>query len=358
MANRTFLFGIYEKYNAKIVDFAGWELPIHFGSQLDEHHQVRNDCGIFDVSHMTVVDVEGHDAKAFLKNLLANDVSKLKEPGQALYSALLNEDGGILDDLIVYWCGDDSYRVVVNAATKDKDLAWFNEQSANYTDLLIQWRSDLSMIAVQGPNAVKVLANSHENLANVGELSVFHSIKQDPFFVARTGYTGEDGFEVILSSKYAAEFWDLLVSAGAKPCGLGARDTLRLEAGMNLYGTDMTEDNHPYESNMGWTVSMTEGREFIGKSALQSIKPGNQWVLRGLVVEGKGIPRAGQSVLVDGVEVGTVTSGTFSPTLKQGIAMARIDKSVGDSCQIQIRKNAVDARVIKPVFVRNGKSQI
>ena len=359
MSNKTVLYEKHIEYGGKMVDFAGWQMPVNYGSQIDEHHQVRQDAGMFDVSHMTVIDLTGEDVKQFLQLLLANDVARLKQPGKALYSCMLNHDGGVIDDLIVYFMRNDWYRMVVNAATRDKDLAWIDEQSAGY-DVEINERSDLAMIAVQGPHAREKAIESLpvDVVEAVSELERFFGCACGEWFVGRTGYTGEDGFEILLPDTEAPALWDGLAEAGVKPCGLGARDTLRLEAGMNLYGADMTESTSPLISGLGWTVAWEpEDREFIGRAMLQKQRDQGvalKWV--GLILEGKGILRGHQKVVIEGVGEGETTSGTFSPTLKQSIALARVPKETGDQCQVEIRGKLLNARVVKPVFVRDGKA--
>ncbi|MBT8127461.1 MAG: glycine cleavage system aminomethyltransferase GcvT [Gammaproteobacteria bacterium] len=359
MSNKTVLYDKHIEYGGKIVDFAGWQMPVNYGSQIDEHHQVRQDAGMFDVSHMTVIDLTGEGVKPFLQVLLANDVVRLKQPGKALYSCMLNHDGGVIDDLIVYFMHDDWYRMVVNAATRDKDLAWIDEQSAGY-DVEINERSDLAMIAVQGPHAREkaIEALPVDVVEAVSGLERFFGCACGEWFVGRTGYTGEDGFEIMLPDTEAPALWDGLAEAGVKPCGLGARDTLRLEAGMNLYGADMTESTSPLISGLGWTVAWEpEDREFIGRTILQEQRDQgvvSKWV--GLILEGKGILRGHQKVVVEGVGEGETTSGTFSPTLKRSIALARVPKETGDKCQVEIRGKLLNAFVVKPVFVRDGKA--
>ena len=272
MSQKTVLYDKHVEYGGKIVDFAGWQMPVNYGSQVDEHHQVRNDAGMFDVSHMTVVDLNGEGVKAFLRHLLANDVAKLQDRGKALYSCMLNHDGGVIDDLIVYYMDDNWYRMVVNAATRDKDLAWIDQQSAGY-EVEIKERADLAMIAVQGPNAREkaIEALPVDVVEAVSGLKRFFGCDCGEWFVGRTGYTGEDGFEIMLPETEAPAFWDHLAEAGVRPCGLGARDTLRLEAGMNLYGTDMTETTSPLVSGLGWTIAWEPAeRDFIGRAALQA----------------------------------------------------------------------------------------
>ncbi len=371
MSNKTVLFDKHVEYKGKIVDFAGWQMPVNYGSQIDEHHQVRKDAGMFDVSHMVIIDLAADAAgsiKSFLQYLLANDVDKLKDSGKALYSCMLNEKGGVIDDLIVYYMNDNWYRVVVNAGTRDKDLAWINKHAASY-NVSVNERDDLAMIAVQGPNA---RAKAFEALpVDVVEaaspLKRFFGADCGDWFVGRTGYTGEDGFEIMVPNSEAAALWDRLADAGIKPCGLGARDTLRLEAGMNLYGSDMTEDTSPLTSGLGWTISwQPEDRDFIGRSVIEQEKAdGVKQKMVGLVLEGRGILRGHQKVIVldDNAEAvggeageGEITSGTFSPSLQQSIALARVPVGIGRECKVEIRGKLLDATVVKPVFVRDGQA--
>jgi len=358
MSQKTVLYDKHVEYGGKIVDFAGWQMPVNYGSQMDEHHQVRNDAGMFDVSHMTVVDLSGEGVKAFLQYLLANDVDKLKQQGKALYSCMLNHDGGVIDDLIVYYMNDGWYRMVVNAATRDKDLAWIDEQSAGY-EVEINERPDLAMIAVQGPHAREkaIEALPVDVVEAASELDRFFGCDCGEWFVGRTGYTGEDGFEIMLPDTEAPAFWDRLAEAGVKPCGLGARDTLRLEAGMNLYGSDMTETTSPLISGLGWTIAWEPAeRDFIGRAALQKERDkGVAQKLVGLILEDKGILRGHQKVIVENSGEGETTSGSFSPTLKQSIAFARVPKQADDHCQVEIRGKLLNAKIVKPVFVRDGK---
>lgn len=339
---------------AKMVDFAGWEMPIHYGSQLKEHEIVRSDAGMFDVSHMTVVDITGSDAKAWLQKLIANDVAKLGFEGKALYSGMLNEQGGVVDDLIVYLTAT-GYRMVVNAGTTEKDLAWMDKQSAGF-DVKLQVRRDLAMLAVQGPQAIdKVCLVKPELAEGIRALKVFQGLPQGEWFYARTGYTGEDGLEIMVPAAEAITFFNQLKEVGVSPIGLGARDTLRLEAGMNLYGHDMDETVSPLEAGMGWTLAFTEGRDFIGRAALEAQKAAGVAMKQvGLVLEGRGVLREGQKVVVDGQE-GIITSGTFSPTLKHSIAIARVPASTGAVAHVDLRGTLTEVRVVKMPFVRNGK---
>ncbi|MEN8177129.1 MAG: glycine cleavage system aminomethyltransferase GcvT [Pseudomonadota bacterium] len=361
MGKQTVLFESHQAMGGRIVPFGGWDMPLHYGSQLDEHHQVRRDAGMFDVSHMTVVDLQGAEVRAFLQKLLANDVARLKASGKALYSCMLNEQGGVVDDLIVYYLRDDFFRMVVNAGTTEKDLAWLEKQSAGF-DLEIKTRRDLAMIAVQGPNArSKALPQLSSELQRMGaELKPFNAVADGDWFLARTGYTGEDGFEIMLPAAEAAMFWQSLAEAGVAPCGLGARDTLRLEAGMNLYGSDMDEETSPLEAGLTWTVAWEpDDRQFIGREAL--VKQKNDTAKQrfvGLLLTGRGVLRNHLKVFSDGEEIGEITSGGFSPTLERSIAFARVNSGVGESCEVEVRGKRLAARVVKPPFVRNGKACI
>ncbi len=346
----------------KLVDFAGWELPVNYGSQIAEHEAVRTDAGMFDVSHMLVTDVSGEQAKAFFRKLLANDVDKLAFVGKALYSALLNDNGGVIDDLIVYRMNEaeTQYRIVSNGATREKDSAQFQKIGQAFGVNLTP-RTDLAMLAVQGPKAVeKLLSVKPEWAAQVNALKPFqgHDFGDD-WLVARTGYTGEDGVEVILPATEASEFFKALQAAGVQPCGLGARDTLRMEAGMNLYGNDMDDDTSPLEAGMGWTVDLKDDtRDFVGKAALVALKEKGVAVKQvGLLLDKGGVLRAGMEVVTEKGN-GITTSGVFSPSLKQSIAIARVPKDFnGDSAKVLMRGKEVDVRVLKLPFVRNGQKQ-
>jgi aminomethyltransferase len=357
MTQRTSLYSTHIAMGAKIVDFAGWDMPIHYGSQLTEHEQVRSAAGMFDVSHMTIVDITGSQAKAWLQRLLANDVDRLKKTGQALYSCMLNERGGILDDLIVYAATGGGYRVVVNAATREKDLAWMRRQAAAF-DVSIRERADLAMVAVQGPKAIEsaLPALPAGCRKAVQALERFEAASYEEFYIARTGYTGEDGLEIMLPAAAAEELWNKLHQQGVNPCGLGARDTLRLEAGMSLYGHDMNETTTPLESGLAWTIAwQPEAREFVGREALQQQRAaGPAYKMVGLLLEERGVLREGQPVWSSAGE-GRITSGTFSPTLKKAVALARVPAATNDRCEVEIRGKRLPARIVKYPFVRNGK---
>ncbi|MBO1256471.1 glycine cleavage system aminomethyltransferase GcvT [Alteromonas sp. 5E99-2] len=357
LASHTALHAEHLKLNAKMVDFFGWDMPINYGSQIEEHHAVRKDAGMFDVSHMTIVDIVGQDAKAYLQKLLANDVAKLKDKGKALYSGMLNEAGGVVDDLIVYYFEQTNYRLVVNSATREKDINWLQSVAAGF-DVEIRERNEFAMIAVQGPNA-KSKAESLFSQAQkeaVQGMKPFFGVQAEDLFIATTGYTGEQGYEIIVHQDKAASLWQRLADVGVAPCGLGARDTLRLEAGMNLYGQDMDEDTSPLAANMGWTITWEpEDRQFVGRSALEQQKAQGTAKLVGLVMKEKGVLRAGQVIRCEAGD-GVITSGTFSPTLGHAIAFARVPANVGDTVEVEMRKKWVTVNVVKPSFVRNGQS--
>jgi aminomethyltransferase len=354
---RTPLFDAHRRANARLTDFGGWEMPLHYGSQIEEHHRVRRDAGVFDVSHMLAIDVSGGEARAFLGRLLANDVARLGLPGKALYSCMLNEDGGVLDDLIVYWRGQDRFRMVVNAGTVDKDLAWIERQRDRFAPgVVLEPRRDLAVLAVQGPQARERVWQVRPALRAGSEtLAAFQAREEGEVFVARTGYTGEDGFELMVPAGEAEALWSDLLDAGVAPCGLGARDTLRLEAGMNLYGQDMDESTTPLEAGLGWTVAMAGARDFIGRAALAQRAP--RWNLQGLVLRERGVLRSHQPVR-SARGPGEITSGTFSPTLGQSIALARLPlaATAGEMVEVQVRDRWLPAQVVNYPFVRRGKS--
>jgi aminomethyltransferase len=361
MTEKTVLNDTHRALGARMVDFGGWDMPINYGSQIEEHHAVRRDAGMFDVSHMTVVDLHGPRTREFLRHLLANSVDKLKVQGKALYSCMLNEQAGVIDDLIVYFLGEEFFRLVVNASTREKDLAWIEKQAKAF-DVQVKERPDFAMIAVQGPGArakvIGVLADiDHERIGKLGKFAAAaaqgpHGM---PLFVARTGYTGEDGFEIIVPQEHAVALWQALAAAGVVPAGLGARDTLRLEAGMNLYGQDMDETVSPWEANLGWTIALDEGRDFIGRNVLEAQKvEGVKRVMVGLVLDDKGVLRHGQPVLTANGP-GEILSGSFAPTLNKAVAFARIPVGEPGDVRVDIRGREVPVRLVKYPFVRDGK---
>ncbi len=358
MARKTPLFALHQELGARLVDFGGWEMPVQYGSQIAEHHAVRRGAGVFDVSHMCVIDLRGVLSRPFLGKLLANDVGKLRKPGKALYGCLLNEAGGVLDDLIVYYLGESDFRMVVNAGTRDKDLAWIRRHAAAF-EVTVTERTDLAMLAVQGPDARQKVATllSKENADAALSIGTFYGRDVGRWFIARTGYTGEDGFEVMLPAAEAAALWRGLNEIGVASCGLGARDTLRLEAGMNLYGNDMDEGTNPFESGLTWTVAMEpRERDFIGRSALQAIQTqGVAAQLVGLTLQERGVLRSHQRVMTPSGE-GQVTSGTYSPTLEKSIALARVPASVtvGSQVQVDIRGKLSTAQVVQPPFTHRS----
>jgi len=359
MINYTPLYNQHLAANAKMVDFAGWKMPLHYGSQIEEHQRVRNFVGMFDVSHMAIVDLKGLRVREFLKYLLANDVGKLTITGKAFYSCMLNHNGGVLDDLIVYYLQDDWFRLVVNASTRNKDLTWIQQQAAPYNINVIE-RCDLAMLAVQGPATMQVMLKTLQNFPQ--ELKYFQGthfkVDNNEWFIARTGYTGEDGFEIMLPNEQASQLWDNLLNAGVVPCGLGARDTLRLEAGMNLYGNDMDESVTPLESGLSWTVAFNpKERNFIGRIALeQQLQYGISQKLVGLLLNSRAIMRHGQIAKIPKIGSGIITSGGFAPTLQKSIALARIPSATNNNeCLVEIRGQWLSAQIVKIPFVRFGK---
>lgn len=367
MGRRTPLYDQHVALGARMVDFGGWDMPVAYGSQIEEHHAVRRAAGMFDVSHMCVIDAAGPGTGDFLRRLLANDVARLVLPGKALYSCMLNEAGGVIDDLIVYFIDPEFYRIVVNAGTRDSDLAWMRRQAQGF-DVTLAERADLAMIAVQGPQArervARLLLPGQANGALA--LEPFFGAQLSDLFVARTGYTGEDGFEIMLPATQATAFWRQLHDAGVVPCGLGARDTLRLEAGMNLYGNDMDSTHNPLESGLEWTVVMEPPqRDFIGRAALTALKAtGLKRRLVGLVLDDRAVMRGHQRVRLPAAAAGAaageaaegeITSGTFSPTLARSIALARVPRGAGAQVEVEVRGKWLPARVVKPPFVRHGR---
>ncbi len=361
MGLKTPLFKQHVDLGGKLIDFGGWDMPLHYGSQIEEHHAVRTAAGVFDVSHMTIVDISGPGARNFLRKLLANDVAKLTVSGKALYSCMLNDEGGVVDDLITYYLDDEHYRMVVNAATRDQDLAWINSQTDGF-EVNITEQPDLAMVAVQGPLARERAAGLLDATIREQALALkpFHALDAGDLFIARTGYTGEDGWEIVLPPERAATFWNDLVAAGVQPCGLGARDTLRLEAGMNLYGTDMDLTTSPLVAGLGWTIAWEPAdRSFTGREVLEQQRAsGPAPRFCGLLLEDRGVLRNHLRVVVDGLGDGEITSGGFSPTLGRSIAMARLPAGDYDHAQVEVRGKLLAVRVVKPPFVRNGKACI
>lgn len=355
---RTPFYALHVKQNAHLVDFSGWDMPLHYGSQLEEHRFVRQAVGVFDVSHMRIVDLQGPEAFVFLRHLLANDVAKLTAPGDALYTCMLNEQGGIKDDLIVYFVQPDFYRLVVNAGTAEKDLAWIQTQAKGRA-LQIDPQNTWTMLALQGPRAPDVIHQlfAAKDAARLVALRPFKAAEVGAAWIGRTGYTGEDGFEIMAPEAEGLRLWERLMALGVPPCGLGARDTLRLEAGLNLYGSDMDESITPLESNLEWTVAWEPAdRDFIGKAALlQQKKQGVSQVLVGLIMDEPGVLRSHQHVKLAGEREGLITSGSFSPVLGKAIAFARVPTPVPETVMMDRRGKPVVLRVVKPLFVRRGR---
>jgi aminomethyltransferase len=356
------LYELHVALGARMVDFGGWDMPVNYGSQIEEHHAVRNNAGVFDVSHMCVIDLHGARVRPFLRYLLANDVARLQKPGKALYSCMLNESGGVIDDLIVYFLNESWFRLVVNAGTRDKDMAWIASLAGAF-DVRLTERKDLAMLAVQGPKArekVASLLSPGDATAALAQGAFFGAQFAD-WFIARTGYTGEDGFEIMLPADGAVDLWRRLNELGVLSCGLGARDTLRLEAGMNLYGNDMDEHTNPLESGLAWTVMFDPPeRNFVGRAALEELRArGLGRKLVGLMIlNERAVMRSHQPVKVAGTDGGEITSGTFSPTLSRSIAFARVPQGTGDTVQVDIRGRLLEARVVPLTFVRHGKALV
>jgi len=364
MALHTPLYDQHKTLNAQWTQFGDWEMPVNYGSQIDEHHAVRQHAGIFDVSHMGIVDLIGKDAKTFLRYALVNDVAKLKQDGDALYTCMLNGKGGVIDDLIIYYIDDAHYRIVWNAGTRDKDFAWFEKliKEKNF-EVKLTDRKDLAMIAVQGPEAMDVTKNIFPTSAEqIAQLKPFKFYHENDWLMARTGYTGENGVEITAPIKEIVDLWKKFIGAGVQPCGLGARDTLRLEAGLNLYGHDMTEETSPLISNLGWTIDWSdENRDFVGKEIIKKEKEmGIKQKLVGLILpKDKGVLRQHQKVIVEGMGEGEITSGGFSPTLNVSIALARVPKATTDiTGKVERRGEMLEVKIVKPCFVRHGKSML
>jgi len=357
MVKQTILYSQHAAQKAFFCEFAAWQMPLHYGSQLTEHQTVRQQAGIFDVSHMLAIDISGSESLAYLRNLLANDPAKLNVVGKAFYTCILNEQGGIKDDLIVYRLAQNAYRCVVNAATRLSDLAWFEQQAAHF-DVRIQPQLTSAILAIQGPQSSQYLKKIPMlNGFDLNSLKNFHGKFLDDLWIARTGYTGEMGVEIILPQQKAQAFWQQALSCGMQPIGLAARDTLRLEAGLNLYGQDMDETVTPFESNVGWTVDLNdETRDFIGKKALLELEP--RYKLVGMVLPPKAIARAKMQVYDHSSHpIGVVTSGIYSPSLECGIALARIDVNFSSSDLIvEIRHKKRGANLVALPFVKQGQA--
>lgn len=358
MATRTALYQRHRAAGARLVDFAGWDMPVDYGSQIAEHHAVRRDAGMFDVSHMTQIDLTGPGAEAFVRYLCANDVASIGD-GVALYTCLLNEDGGVVDDGIVYRLAPQRFRLVVNAATRAKDWDWIQRHAVDF-ELDCTLRDDWSMVAVQGPNARARIEDAAPTLAGeVAGLTRFNVTDAGDALIARTGYTGEDGYEIMLPDADATALWDALANAGVQPAGLGARDTLRLEAGMALYGHEMDDAVTPLEAGLGWSVAWEPAeRGFLGRDALERQRAeGAPRRLIGLMLEGRGIARAHQTVQTD-VGEGETTSGGYAPTLERSIALARVPAAAQEVRAVVVRGREIEVRAVRFPFVRHGQSRI
>ena len=356
---------LYKKHidlGAKMVEFGGWEMPVQYSGIIDEHNTVRNFAGLFDVSHMGQVFVSGNDALTFLQKIVPQDISNLSV-GKAVYCQLTRDNGGIVDDLIVYNLGDSLYLIIVNAANIEKDFAWFIENSKDLDALIQNKSSDYSMLALQGQNACKILEKSG---FNISDLPKFFSIIKTVLlgksvFLSRTGYTGEDGFEIILKNDDVSEIWDLLLEYGQefgiKPIGLGARDTLRLEAALMLYGNDLDDETTPVEAGLSWSIPKSKIDDYNGKVVIKKqLEVGVAKKLIGFVMTERAIPRHGYEIYYKNNKVGIVTSGGYSPTMDKNIGMGYVDTKMGigvdSDIQIMVRNKLYNAKVIKRPFVQ------
>ena len=351
MVRHTPLSECHAAAGARMTPFAGFAMPLHYGSQLDEHHAVRRDAGMFDVSHMAIIDLAGPGALALLHRVFANDAAKAV-PGRAVYGVLLNEAGGVIDDVIVYG-RERGYRLVANASRREVVLAWLERHAAAF-GVAVREAEQMAMIAVQGPTALAKW-RSATGLDAAG-LPPFGALERGGWLVARTGYTGEDGVEAMLPGTGAPALWQALMDAGVAPAGLAARDTLRLEAGLNLYGQDMDEATTPLEANLGWSVAWQPAdREFIGRTALAAQHRDRPALrLAGVAMEAKGVLRRGYRIRTEAGD-GIVTSGIFSPTLGFSVALARLPRLAAGICRIDIRGRERPGRIVKPPFVRHGR---
>ena len=351
--NKTLLNKSHIELGAKMVNFSNWEMPISYSSLIEEHNAVRNTVGIFDVSHMSVFDFDGDNQVAFFEKIFANDIKKIYKDNKAIYGALLNEEGGILDDLIIYHANN-KFRLVSNCSTREQNRQWFEKHAVEF-GVKVMERSDMGILAIQGPDAINKILEIKEIDAQVNALQSFGCMFEGDKLYARTGYTGEDGLELIVPTKDINHLWDQALELGCTPIGLGARDTLRLEAGLNLYGNDMTINNHPYESNMGWTIDMSdENREFIGKDALLSIDQSKSQKIVGIILQDKGVLRSGYEITHEQGK-GVVLSGSYSPTLQSSIGLARVDQGYKENGKVMIRNKLLNVDFVSPRFLGQGK---
>ena len=354
--NKTPLNNAHIELGAKMVNFSHWEMPISYTSLIEEHHAVRNTAGVFDVSHMSIFDFNGGDQVAFFEKIFANDIKKISNEDKAIYGALLNEEGGILDDLIIYHANE-KFRLVSNCSTREQNRQWYEKHAVEFGVEVVE-RSDMGILAIQGPDALSKIQSIDGINPQVNNLQSFGCMFDGDKLYARTGYTGEDGLEIIVPSVDINQFWDQALRLGCTPIGLGARDTLRLEAGLNLYGNDMTIENHPYESNLGWTIDMTdENRQFIGKQALLSIDQSKSQKIVGIILRDKGVLRSGYEVIHDEGK-GVVLSGSYSPTLQSSIGLARVDQGYKKDGKVMIRNKMLNIDFVSPRFIERGKISI
>lgn len=361
---KTPLYDTYKAMGAKTIDFGGWALPVQFSSIKEEHHAVRNKAGLFDVSHMGEIEVRGEGALSYLQKMMTNDVSKLKVNG-AQYTAMCYEDGGTVDDLLVYKFSDTHYLLVVNAANIEKDYDWLNKHVDGNVSLENK-SEEMAQLAIQGPEAEKILQRLTE--ADLSEIGFFKfrdevDLSGVKSLVSRTGYTGEDGFEIYCASADAPKLWNLILkegeSEGILPCGLGARDTLRFEAKLALYGQELTKDISPLEAGIGFAVKTKKEEDFIGKEALVSQREnGLERKLIGIEMIDRGIPRTHYKVYIGEELIGEVTTGTQSPTLQKNVGLALLKKEyteLGTVVEVEVRKKRLKAKVVSTPFYKRQK---
>ena len=354
--NKTPLNNAHIELGAKMVNFSHWEMPISYTSLIEEHHAVRNTAGVFDVSHMSIFDFNGGDQVAFFEKIFANDIKKISNKDKAIYGALLNEEGGILDDLIIYHANE-KFRLVSNCSTREQNRQWYEKHAVEFGVEVVE-RSDMGILAIQGPDALSKILSIDGINPQVNNLQSFGCMFDGDKLYERTGYTGEAGLEIIVPSVDINQFWDQALRLGCASVGLGARDTLRLEAGLNLYGNDMTIENHPYESNLGWTIDMTdENRQFIGKQALLSIDQSKSQKIVGIILRDKGVLRSGYEVIHDEGK-GVILSGSYSPTLQSSIGLARVDQGYKKDGKVMIRNKMLNIDFVSPRFIERGKISI
>ncbi len=359
MSIKTPLYQTHANLAAQFTDFAGYTLPLHYGSSSNEHQMVRESAGMFDASHMVIVDLHGNDATAWLRQLLSNDVAKLTN-GRALYTCMCRESGGVIDDLIVYRLADDRYRLILNAANREKDLAWM--EAHRPPSIRTHEIQGQAVIAIQGPDAVRLTQAALAEMdrpMDVLAMNRFSAVESGDWFVARTGYTGEDGLEIVLPASQSATLWAALAAQDIGPAGLGARESLRVEAGLCLYGQELDEEHTPAESGIASTIDIEDpDRDFIGRDVLEDHKLfGGRCRQVGIVLDGRGAVSKGQAVELVGKTIGRITSSTFSPTREVSLALARVDREFKGGCDVNSGDRLIAAHIASIPFVPHGQAR-